>query len=73
MQSTIQLTRHLIRAIPFFSQKNFEPLKRLTQCSFIFASKNVLHRIYAFVLWQVRRYGRLTLRPPLLTRLRTNV
>ena len=33
---------------------------------------NFLHRIYAFVLWQVRRYGRLTLRPPLLTRLRTN-
>ena len=35
--------------------------------------KNFLHRIYAFVLWQVRRYGQLTLRPPLLTRLRTNV
>ena len=26
----------------------------------------VLHRIYTFVLWQVRRYGLLTLRPQLL-------
>ena len=39
MQSAIQLTRHLIRSIPFFSQKIFEPLKRLTQCRSILFSK----------------------------------
>ena len=39
MQSAIQLTLHLIRSIPFFSQKNFEPLKRLTQCRSILFSK----------------------------------
>ena len=73
-----RLTRLVPDAAPYkihtvFLLKNFRAAKAATQCSFIFASKNVLHRIYTFVLWQVRRYGRLTLRPPLLTRLRTNV
>ena len=41
MQSTIQLTRPLIISIPFFSQKIFEPLKRLLS-----AVSSLLQKMY---------------------------